>query len=126
MTEQAIIREIMLAVTKAGGRLWRNNVGQLQDINGRWVQFGVCNPGGSDLIGFTADGRFLAVEVKAGKTPTTGPQERFIEAVNKAGGVGVIARSVGDVMEALSYGTTEPCPHCPTIGRIPTKNPPQR
>ncbi len=102
MTEPELIRAILLAASRCGALLWRNNVGQLQDIEGRWVRYGVCNPGGSDLIGWTATGRFLAVEVKAGRTATTGDQERFLAAVVKAGGIGIIARSVEDVVRALA------------------------
>lgn len=105
MTEAVLSREIMLAVSRVGARLFRNNVGQLQDIDGRWIRYGVCNPGGSDLIGWTADGRFLAVEVKHGRTVTTSQQIRFVEAVRKSGGVGVIARSVEDVLQALGSKT---------------------
>lgn len=105
MTEPALIREILTAASRVGARLFRNNVGQLQDIEGRWIRYGVCNPGGSDLIGWTADGRFLAIEVKAGRTVTTSQQIRFVEAVAKAGGVGIIARSVEDVMRALGSKT---------------------
>jgi hypothetical protein len=101
MSEGNLIRAIMVAASRQGARLFRNNVGQLQDIEGRWVRYGVCNPGGADLIGWCSDGRFLAVEVKFGRTVTTTDQDRFIAAVQKSGGVGVIARSVEDVLAAL-------------------------
>ncbi len=101
MTESALIRAILVAASRHGARLFRNNVGQLQDIEGRWVRYGVCNPGGADLIGWTATGQFLAVEVKAGRTVTTDDQTRFLAAVVKAGGIGIIARSVEDVISAI-------------------------
>ncbi len=111
MTESALIRAILVAASHHGARLFRNNVGQLQDIEGRWVRYGVCNPGGSDLIGWTATGQFLAVEVKAvriqsasspmSRTVTTDDQTRFLAAVRKAGGIGIIARSVDDVISAI-------------------------
>lgn len=99
--EGPLIKEIMLAATKLGARLFRNNCGALEDKNGRWVHYGVCNPGGADLIGWTADGRFLAIEVKAGRTVTTAEQLKFIEGVNAAGGVGLIARDVATAVAAL-------------------------
>jgi hypothetical protein len=76
---------------------------------GRPVQYGVCNPGGSDLIGWTpvcitpdmvgkTVAVFTAVEVK---TPTGKPTEHqlnFITQVLRAGGFAGIARSPGDAV----------------------------
>lgn len=106
MTEAVLIREICLVASRHGARVFRNNVGSLQDINGRWVRYGVCNPGGADLIGWTVDGRFLAIEVKFGSTATTAPQLRFLEVVRKSGGIGIIARSADDVVRVLKSPAT--------------------
>lgn len=107
-TEQPLIKEILIAASREGARLFRNNLGSLEDKNGRWVQYGVCNPGGSDLIGWTKTGRFLAVEVKAGRTATTQAQANFVSVVNAGGGIAVIARSVDDVITALKQETRRP------------------
>ena len=50
---------VRLAASQKGVRLWRNNVGALQDTEGRWVRFGLANDSramnvalkSSDLIG---------------------------------------------------------------------------
>jgi hypothetical protein len=34
---------VRLEASKAGWRLWRNNVGALQDSTGRWVRYGLAN-----------------------------------------------------------------------------------
>lgn len=106
MSESQLQREIMLAVTATGGRVFRNNIGQWEYAPGRFVKYGVCNPGGADLIGWTATGRFLGIEVKnPGRDMTKAKrkedQGRFRDAVNRAGGLCIIARSVQEVLDVL-------------------------
>ena len=96
----------MLAVTSTGGRVFRNNLGQWEYAPGKFVKYGVCNPGGADLIGWTSTGRFLGIEVKnLGRDTTKAKrredQKRFRDAVNAAGGLCFIARSVDEVLDVL-------------------------
>ena len=99
-SEADISRLIQLAASGRGARLLRNNVGALKDDRGVHVRFGLC-AGSSDLIGWTHDGRFLAVEIKLpGKHPTR-EQASFIEAVLAAGGRAGVARSVEDLERIL-------------------------
>lgn len=109
MTSEAQTQqEIRLAASAAGCTLFRNNIGGYQDASGRWIKYGVCNPGGSDLLGWlpvviTADmvGRtvavFTAIEVKAPRGRATDAQVNFIAAVIAAGGRAGIARSTDDL-----------------------------
>lgn len=88
---------------------WRNNVGGVYR-NGRYVVFGVAGAG--DIIGVLNDGRFLSVEIKAPGPDTTAKKRKeaqaaFRDAINTAGGVAIVARSVDDVM-ALFEPTTGP------------------
>ncbi len=103
MREGELIRRILLQASESGARLWRNNCGMLQDAQGRWVRYGVCNPGGSDLLGFTpyivlaSDvGRtlavFTAIEAKTGRLKPTHEQESFLAAVERAGGIARVVR----------------------------------
>jgi hypothetical protein len=97
MSEKKILNDIMLMATQFGGRLWRNNSGRMQSNDGRWIQFGVASPGGSDLIGFMPVGGvpvFTAIEVKYGKTRTTMEQQMFVGMVKTSGGIAGIVRSV--------------------------------
>lgn len=94
-------------------RLWRNNSGSLPDPRtGRYVQFGVGSPGGSDLIGYrrvrvTEEmvgqeiAQFAAVEVKTPKGRVKAEQQQFINHVLSAGGVAGIARSVDEAQNIL-------------------------
>lgn len=94
--ESRLMRECQLKASQLGWRLFRNNVGSYR-IGQRYIRYGVCNPGGSDLIGFTHEGRFVAIECKV-NTPTTAAQMRFLQAVIKAGGIGIIAHSIDDIV----------------------------
>lgn len=95
-------------------RLWRNNSGKLPDPRtGRWVQFGVASPGGSDLIGYrsiviTPDmvgqrvAVFTAIEVKTATGRATPAQQHFIDHIRTAGGISAIVRAP---TEALRIAT---------------------
>jgi hypothetical protein len=80
--------------------VWRNNQGAYKHPSGHYIRYGVCNPGGSDLIGIFR-GKFLAIETKIpGKNPTP-EQQLFIDMVNKHGGIAGVVRSVEDVQKLL-------------------------
>lgn len=109
--ETDLQQRIRLAVGALPGfRLWRNNSGKLPDPRtGRWVQFGVASPGGSDLIGYrsitiTPDmvGRtvavFTAVEVKTDTGRATPAQRNFIDHIRRAGGIAAIVRTTAEAL----------------------------
>lgn len=115
--ETNLVQSIRLALSRGSVRLHRNNRGKLQDKTGRWVSFGVGDPGGADLIGWqTVEigpehvgmrfARFLSIEVKSPKARTdrkrAEDQANWRRAVNEAGGVAIEARSVADAESALS------------------------
>ena len=103
MKEASLLHRVSLALSDHGVTLWRNSVGAIKTDDGRWIRYGVCNPGGSDLIGLTkiqvtpdmvgkTVAIFTAIEAKTGRTVTTPEQAQFISAVYHAGGIAVIAR----------------------------------
>lgn len=99
MKESNTQKLIMLALSEAGCLIWRNNTGVLKNEAGIPIRFGLC-VGSSDLIGIHR-GRFIAVEVKA-KTGRVRPeQQRFIDAVNRAGGIAGVCRSVEDALALI-------------------------
>jgi hypothetical protein len=122
--ESILLRQIQLALSPAGTRVWRNNVatgwvGDVQRLSGndvyirnaRPLHAGLCK-GSSDLLGFhpvrvTAEmiGRnvavFLAIEGKTGRARTTAEQDTFLRAVEHAGGIAIVGREAEAVREAV-------------------------
>lgn len=105
----------MIEATRLGGRLFRNNVGLAAYGKGRHqVRYGLC-AGSADLIGWTPDGRFWAVEVKTpGWKPTPkwlrSDQNKFLSTVRLAGGVGVVATSIPDLAASLTTPSVTSAP----------------
>lgn len=105
--ESILMRTIQLEASKQGARLFRNNVGLGWTGNPcrscqqtmRRLRYGLC-VGSSDLIGWTKDGRFVALEIKAGSR-TTQEQAAFLQAVIKALGIGAVCHSIDDAALAL-------------------------
>ena len=111
MSETQLLRDILQRSSAAGQRLFRNQVGKYQLMDGRWLSSGLC-VGSADLIGWTPIvidasmvGRtvaiFTAVETKAPRGRVSSEQARFIAAVQAQGGIGVVARAPEDVTRAL-------------------------
>jgi hypothetical protein len=112
MKEAPLLKRIW-SLSSGPVRLWRNNCGSLQDKHGRWVKFGVANPGGADLIGFktvtvTKDmvGKrlavFVALEVKQKNGRVRPEQQVFIDLVKLKGGIAAIVRSVEQAIKVLT------------------------
>jgi hypothetical protein len=111
VSEKQIMQSIQLELAKIGVRLFRNNVGMLEDRNGQKVKFGLCK-GSSDLIGWypvkvTSDmvGKtfavFSALEIKTIIGIPTMEQKNFISAVKESGGIAAIVRSPEEAKKAF-------------------------
>lgn len=118
-SEAAIQNHVRLEASTKGLRMWRNNVGVLNDERGIPVRFGLCNDSkqmnqeikSSDLIGIrpvlikpqhvgSTIGQFVAREVKAGSWKWSGSkrekaQLKFLELIISLGGDGAFANSEG-------------------------------
>ena len=114
-SEQVIQQEIRLACSIGSCRLFRNNTGTLRDINGRPVSFGLCK-GSADLIGWRTVtvtpemvgqqiAVFTSIEVKSTSGRVKPEQQQWLNAVEAAGGIAGIARSVGEAMDILQITT---------------------
>lgn len=131
--EGNVMRRIMLRLSNVigvvtfrnqSGMAWQGEVirqdhakGLLVLRNPRPVRFG-CGPGGkdgSDLLGWvtktvTPDmvGKkvaiFTALEVKAEDGRATPGQQRFVDAVNAAGGIAAVVRSEEEAVKAVNHG----------------------
>lgn len=114
MRESDIQNLILMALSDAGCKVWRQNVGvgwtgdasRLTDgsvliRNPRPLHAGLCR-GSSDIIGLTPTGQFLAIEVKSKHGRVTPEQENFISRVGQQGGVAGVCRSVDDALRLIS------------------------
>jgi hypothetical protein len=92
--------------------LFRNNTGTLRDQHGRPVSFGLCK-GSADLIGWRTVtispemvgqqvAVFTSIEVKAASGRLSPEQRQWLDAVQAAGGIGGVARSVADAVAILA------------------------
>ena len=119
--ETILQQRIRLALgTNPDARIFRNQVGSLPDPRtGRLVTFGLAR-GSADLIGWrtitvtqamvgTRLAVFTSIEVKVPTGRVRPEQQAWLEAVQGAGGIAIIARSVPDAELALS-------PTCQPIG----------
>lgn len=128
MSEARLLKQIQVAISEAGARVFRNNSalawagkvikptkimtvivgpGDVVIRDARPIHAGL-GVGSSDLIGWTPCGksqhpiaRFTAIEVKTVGTRVSDEQAAFINAVNDAGGLGVIAYSVEDAIRGI-------------------------
>lgn len=134
---ETVVALAQVEMTKRGARVFKNAMGQgyvgklsgdyessaghvMEILGARRVTFGVCNPGGSDLIGWRPlrimpgdvppEGllvaQFVACECKtAGYNTASKDQKQFLSQVALAGGVAVIARREGDAVSFEDVGT---------------------
>jgi hypothetical protein len=112
--ETTLQQQIRLAIgTRPEARIFRNQVGSLPDPRtGRLVTFGLAR-GSADLIGWrsitvtpamvgTRLAIFTSIEVKTPTGRVRPEQQAWLETVQQAGGIAIVARSVPDAELALS------------------------
>jgi hypothetical protein len=107
-SEQSIQQHIRLICSTGATRLFRNNTGTLRDQHGRPVSFGLCK-GSADLIGWRTVtitpemvgqqmAVFTSIEVKTATGRLRPEQQQWLDAVQAAGGIAGVARSVEDAL----------------------------
>ena len=78
----------------------RTNSGNVVLRGARMIQAGLC-VGSADIVGLTNEGRFIAIEVKAGKDRLKPHQKRWLDLVESLGGLVIVATCVQDVTDVL-------------------------
>lgn len=111
-SEQRIQQQIRLQCSRGPVRLYRNNCGVLRDQRGVPVRYGL-QPGSGDLIGWRTVtitpemvgqqvAVFCSIEVKSSTGRLRPEQRQWMEAVQAAGGIAGVARSVEDAEQLLA------------------------
>jgi hypothetical protein len=113
-SEQTTQQQIRLACSRGDTRLFRNNVGRLPNPRtGQWVDYGVGGKGAGDLLGWrtvtitpemvgTQVAVFLSIEVKTATGKLRPEQQQWLDAVQAAGGIAGVARSVEDALRIVT------------------------
>lgn len=102
MKESDFMRQVMIRATNEGARVFRNQVGRYQLLDGTYISSGLC-VGSSDLIGWKTVqvtpemvGKkmavFVAIECKSDNGRLTTEQKNFIETVLNSGGIAFVVR----------------------------------
>lgn len=104
-SEKDIQTAILDYLTRCSAIAWANRFTsgkfKVTDRAGtRWIQAGFV--GAPDIIGMTTKGRFVAIECKRPRGGVVSTEQiAFLQCVRAGGGIGIIARSVDDVISAL-------------------------
>jgi hypothetical protein len=88
-----LVKAIKSLITEHGGFVYKHYSGGPMGLNGV-----------ADLIGVYR-GRGVAIEVKTGKDKLSEKQAKFLERWKAAGGIGIEARSIEDVIGELDIPT---------------------
>jgi hypothetical protein len=106
--ESDFLREATLWLAERDVFEWRNNTGVARHpITQQHVRFGI--PGGSDLLVIVPPfGRFLGLETKAARGRQSKKQRVFQAAVERAGGVYAVARTLEEVRQAFKVASRLP------------------
>lgn len=105
-SESTIQSEIMLAISKAGHRVWRSNAGRIKTEYGGVVQ--LFPKGYPDLTGFRKeDGKYICIEVKDHKGKLGKEQKRFAKFAFNQNIIYGVCRSADEAMELINSGTNE-------------------
>ena len=111
MSESPLVKDTRLLLSHGDVRLFRNNVGVLQDRNGNYIQFGLAI-GSGDLIGFKSVnvtpemvGQVVAIlvslEAKTGRGRESSEQMWWRGMVQNHGGITGVFRTVDEAREIL-------------------------
>ncbi len=101
MTAESVILKACLRALQSHpvvAMSWRVNSG-MANMGGRFVSFGM--KGMSDILGILRNGQFLAIEVKTPTGIVSDAQKAFSARVRKSGGISLLVRSSGELLDDL-------------------------
>lgn len=97
--EQDLLKTCLQWLLLNGYHVWRQNSGGMK-IGKRFVRFS-HESGISDIIGWTAVGRFLAIETKRPGQKPTATQQSFLDVLNASGGIGLCVHTLDELIDQL-------------------------
>jgi hypothetical protein len=101
-TANQTTKAVIALLSGIGYIVWRNNTTGIWDAKKQVFRKHHGRVGIPDVIGYQKKtGRFIAVEIKAGKDKLSPEQDFFIKEVNRFGGIAMVVRSVDDLLEQL-------------------------
>ena len=102
-TADEITAAILKFLTAHGYTAWRQpNEGRYDPKTQRWHRQPNSRRGVPDIIGFRrADGRFIGVEVKAGRDQLRPEQTHFLNDLKAAGGLAFVAYSFAQFQQSF-------------------------
>ena len=86
---------ILMRLSEQGAMVWNNPTGVFYTRTGQPIKVGV--PGAADIIGLTARGQALAVEVKTGTGRLSPEQKKWRDVFCAHGGLHIEAHKLEDV-----------------------------
>ena len=100
LPESKILRETLLALSRAGGFVVRQQSGMLIGANGRRIRVGVV--GMPDVVACVR-GRYIAVECKGSSGRLSKNQRNVRVAIALAGGKSFVVKSIEDIAEMVTW-----------------------
>jgi len=99
MSELQLQKLIVEWLNLQGHFVWRTNAGTMFIQGKKGMRCFRCGfKGLADINGVLRDGRFIGIECKIGYQKITKEQRAFLEEIRNRGGVGLVARSLEDVI----------------------------
>jgi hypothetical protein len=96
----ALVKACLDLLALRGVFAWRSNNAGIWDAKKKAYRFHGTR-GVPDILGCLPGGRLLAVEAKEGRGRLTEEQHCYLAHVNALGGLGLVVRSVGELIGAL-------------------------
>ena len=94
----ALTKHALKMLDLSGFYVWRQNNGGVYDPTKKVFRRNSSTPGISDILGFhRKTGKFIAVEIKAGKDVLSPYQVNFLDQVHKSGGYSFVVRNLDDI-----------------------------
>jgi hypothetical protein len=98
----ALTQQVLRVLALKGYEAWRQPSHAVWDEKIKAYRKNSIKRGRSDVIGFKkSTGVVIACEIKVGRDKLSTEQEDFLQAVNEAGGVGVVIRNSDDIEKLI-------------------------